>query len=184
VLAFDLDPGPGTNILHCCEVALRLRALFDALELRTYAKTSGSKGLQVYVPLNVEITYELTKAAAKQIAELLEAQTPATVVSRMARAARHGKVLVDWGQNTEHKSMACVYSVRAKATPTVSTPISWREVEGAIDAGDPSQLSFEMTDVLERVKEYGDLFAPVLSTCQDLVGQARRTSMAIRGATS
>jgi bifunctional non-homologous end joining protein LigD len=184
VLAFDLDPGPGRNILDCCEVALRLRELFDTLGLSTYPKTSGSKGLQLYVPLNVEITYELTKAAARQIAELLEAQTPAAVVSRMARAARTGKVLIDWAQNTEHKSMACVYSVRAKATPTVSTPISWPEVADAVGAGDPDQLRFEMPDVLERVKECGDLFAPVLSCCQDLVGQARRTSMAVRGGTS
>jgi bifunctional non-homologous end joining protein LigD len=181
VLAFDLDPGAGTNILHCCEIALRLRELFDVLELVAYPKTSGSKGLQLYVPLNIEVTYEVTKRGARQIAELLEDETPAAVVSRMARAARAGKVLIDWSQNTEHKSMVSVYSVRAKAKPTVSTPLSWREVEDAVDAGAPERLSFEMADVLERVEERGDLFAPVLTRRQDLVGQARKTSIAIGG---
>jgi bifunctional non-homologous end joining protein LigD len=181
VLAFDLDPGAGTNILHCCEIALRLRELFDVLELVAYPKTSGSKGLQLYVPLNIEVTYEVTKRGARQIAELLEEETPAAVVSRMARAARAGKVLIDWSQNTEHKSMVSVYSVRAKAKPTVSTPLSWREIEDAVDAGAPERLSFEMADVLERVEERGDLFAPVLTRRQDLVGQARKTSIAIGG---
>ena len=184
VLAFDLDPGPGTNILHCCEVALRLRELFEALELITYPRTSGSKGLQLYVPLNIDVTYEVTKQGARQIAELLEEQAPAAVVSRMARAARTGKVLIDWSQNTEHKSMVCVYSVRAKARPTVSTPLSWREVEDAVDAGEPERLSFEMADVIERVKERGDVFAPVLTRRQDLVRQARKTSIAIGGGAS
>jgi bifunctional non-homologous end joining protein LigD len=184
VLAFDLDPGPGTNILHCCEIGLRLRALFDALKMASYPKTSGSKGLQLYVPLNTEITYELTKPAARQIAELLEEQTPGAVVSRMARAVRRGRVLIDWSQNTEHKSMVCVYSVRARATPTVSTPVTWQEVEDAVDTGDSARLSFEMAEVLERVKHHGDLFAPVLTISQDLVAQARRTSIAIGGGAS
>jgi bifunctional non-homologous end joining protein LigD len=184
VLAFDLDPGPGTNILHCCEVALRLRELFEAMQLVTYPKTSGSKGLQLYLPLNVEITYEYTKRGARQVAELLEAQAPDAVVSRVARSARAGKVLIDWGQNTEHKSMVCAYSVRAKARPTVSTPLEWQEVEEAVDAGRAEQLSFEMADVLARVKERGDLFAPVLTRRQDLVAQARKTSIAIGGGAS
>jgi bifunctional non-homologous end joining protein LigD len=181
VLALDLDPGPRTNILHCCDVALRLRELFDTLDLATYPKTSGSKGLQLYVPLNTEVSYEITKPAARQIADLLEEETPGSVVSRMARDARIGKVLIDWSQNTEHKSTVCVYSVRAKATPTVSTPVTWGEVEAAVDAGEPEQLSFEMAEVLERVRHHGDLFAPVLTKRQDLVGQVRRTSIAIGG---
>jgi bifunctional non-homologous end joining protein LigD len=184
VVAFDLDPGPRTNILHCCEVALRLRELFAAMELLTYPKTSGSKGLQLYLPLNVEITYEFTKRGARQVAEMLEAQAPDAVASRVARSARAGKVLIDWGQNTEHKSMVCAYSVRAKARPTVSTPLDWQEVQDAVDAGRPEQLSFEMADVLERVKERGDLFAPVLTRRQDLVSQARKTSIAIGGGAS
>jgi bifunctional non-homologous end joining protein LigD len=175
VLAFDLDPGEGAGILECCEVALRLRELFDGLRLQCHAKTSGSKGIQVYVPLNTEISYDLTKPASRRIAELLELQTPGRVVSRMAKALRRGKVLVDWSQNTEHKSMVCAYSVRAKQRPTVSTPLRWEEIEDAHGAGDPSALHFEMEDVLDRVATYGDLFAPVLECRQDLAGQLART---------
>jgi bifunctional non-homologous end joining protein LigD len=166
VIAFDLDPGPGTNILHCCEVALRLRELFSRLAMNVYAKTSGSKGLQLYVPLDDEAAYSVTKPASRRIAEALEGETPQSVVSRMARSERAGRVLIDWSQNTEHKSMVCAYSVRAKQRPTVSTPLGWPEIEGALDAGDPDQLRFEMDAVLERVREFGDLFAPVLSERQ------------------
>ena len=169
VIAFDLDPGPGTNILHCGEVALRLRELFARAGLTALPKTSGSKGLQVYLPLNASgVSYAITKPASRRIAELLERQTPDAVVSRMARAARAGKVFVDWSQNTEHKSMVCAYSVRAKARPTVSTPVSWNEIEQAIDAGDPARLSFEAAEVLERIAELGDLFAPVMRLRQEL----------------
>jgi bifunctional non-homologous end joining protein LigD len=168
-IAFDLDPGPGTSIVECCQVGLRLREMFDRLGLESFAKTSGSKGLQVYVPLNAgDVTYEATKPVARRIAELLEAETPDRVVSRMARSLREGKVLVDWSQNTEHKSMVCAYSVRAKERPTVSTPVTWEEVEAAVDSGDASRLAFETGDVLERVERDGDLFAPVLTLCQDL----------------
>jgi bifunctional non-homologous end joining protein LigD len=170
-LAFDLDPGEGAGILDCCEVALRLRDLLGGVGLQTLAKTSGSKGLQVYVPLNSEVTYEDTKPISHRIAELLEEQTPDKVVSRMAKSARAGKVLVDWSQNTEHKSMVCAYSVRAKQRPTVSTPLTWAEVEQASDA---ESLSFEMADVLERVAQHGDLFAPVLRTTQELSTAAAR----------
>jgi bifunctional non-homologous end joining protein LigD len=168
VLALDLDPGEGVGLLHCCEVALRLRELFTGVGLHSLPKTSGSKGLQVYVPLNTDVSYATTKPAARAIAEMLAAQTPDAVVSRMAKALRAGKVLVDWSQNTEHKSMVCVYSVRAKQRPTVSTPLIWDEVEHAVDAGDAESLVFEMDDVVERVAERGDLFAPVLETRQAL----------------
>jgi bifunctional non-homologous end joining protein LigD len=168
VIAFDLDPGEGVDILPCCEIALELRELFAGLELRSFGKTSGSKGLQVYIPLNGEATYAETKPVSRAIAELLEARSPEMVVSRMARDLRRGKVLVDWSQNTEHKSMVCVYSVRAKQRPTVSTPVTWDEVEDALDGGDPEALVFEMPGVLERVAEHGDLFAPVLSISQRL----------------
>jgi bifunctional non-homologous end joining protein LigD len=167
-LAFDLDPGEGVGILECCEVALRLRELFAGVGLRSYAKTSGSKGLQVYVPLNTDVGYAATKPLSRSIAELLEAAAPDAVVSRMARSLRPGKVLVDWSQNTEHKSMVCAYSVRAKQRPTVSTPVGWDELEGALDAGDRDALSFEMADVLERAAELGDMFAPVLTDRQEL----------------
>jgi bifunctional non-homologous end joining protein LigD len=180
-LAFDLDPGDGVDVLGCAEVALLLRDVLDGIGLEACVKTSGSKGLQVYAPLNGDDTYATTKPVARAIAETMEGQWPQQVVSRMARRLRPGKVLIDWSQNTEHKSMVSVYSVRAKARPTVSTPLSWREVEDAVDAGAPEQLSFEMADVLKRVEEHADLFAPVLTRRQDVVGQARKTSIAIGG---
>jgi bifunctional non-homologous end joining protein LigD len=131
--------------------------------LRSHVKTSGGKGLQVYVALDGTATYAETKPVARTVAEVLEAQTPDRVVSRMARSLRAGKVLIDWSQNTEHKSMVCVYSVRAKERPTVSTPLRWAEVEAALHRGDAAALVFEMGAVLERVAEHGDLFAPVLT---------------------
>jgi bifunctional non-homologous end joining protein LigD len=170
VAAFDLDPGAGVGLAECCEVALRLRELLADAGLQCFPKTSGSKGLQVYAPLNSQVTYVASKPFARAVAELLEQQTPDRVVSRMARALRGGKVLVDWGQNTEHKSMVCAYSVRAKARPTISTPLTWDEV-----AGDAAPLVFEMPAVLDRLAEYGDLFAPVLELEQQLpdLGQPR-----------
>jgi bifunctional non-homologous end joining protein LigD len=158
-MAFDLDPGEGVGVLECGAVALRLRELFADAGRDAFVKTSGSKGLQVYIPLARGITYAETKPAARSVAEGLERERPDAVVSRMAKALRPGKVLVDWSQNTEHKSMVCAYSVRAKPRPTVSTPITWTELEDAIGAGAPGRLVFEMGDVLERVAEHGDLFA-------------------------
>jgi bifunctional non-homologous end joining protein LigD len=167
-IAFDLDPGPGAGRLECAEVALRVRALLGDLGLRGWAKTSGGKGLQVYVPLDGTATYAETKPVARTVAEILEAQTPDRVVSRMARSLRAGKVLVDWSQNTEHKSTVCAYSVRAKERPTVSTPLRWSEIEAAVELGDAGALVFEMGAVLERVAEHGDVFAPVLAGRQSL----------------
>src|SRR3954453_19188619 len=167
-IAFDLDPGPGAGLLECADVALRVRALLAELGLDAWPKTSGGKGLQVYVPLDGTATYAQTKPVARTVAEVLEAQTPERVVSRMARSLRAGKVLVDWSQNTEHKSMVCAYSVRAKQRPTVSTPLMWAEVEAAVDGGDAGGLVFEMGAVLERVTAHGDLFAPVLTERQPL----------------
>ncbi len=167
-MAFDLDPGEGVGVLECAEVALRLRELFADTGRDTLVKTSGSKGLQVYVPLAGGVTYAETKPASRAVAEGLERERPDAVVSRMAKALRSGKVLVDWSQNTEHKSMVCAYSVRAKRRPTVSTPIAWAELEAAIDRGDPARLVFEMGDVLERLDAQGDLFEPVLTLRQEL----------------
>src|SRR4051812_1558861 len=171
-LAFDLDPGPGTGIAECCQVGLRLRDMFGRLDMRSFPKTSGSKGLQVYVPLNCDVTYAETKPVSRRIAELLEAETPDRVVSRMARSLREGKVLVDWSQNTEHKSMVCAYSVRAKERPTVSTPVSWDAVEAVARGEDPESLVFDIADVRARVERDGDLFADVLTLQQDLRGLA------------
>jgi bifunctional non-homologous end joining protein LigD len=180
-LTFDLDPGEGVGMLECCEVGLRVRELLAGVGLRSLAKTSGSKGLQVYVPLNPEAAYSQTKPLAKAIAELLERATPDAVVSRMAKSLRTGRVLVDWSQNTEHKSMVCAYSVRAKERPTVSAPVGWDEIEAAVDAGDADALVFEMDDVLERVADRGDLFEPVLTLQQPLLAPA---SSPTRGSTS
>jgi bifunctional non-homologous end joining protein LigD len=162
MMVFDLDPGAPAGMAECRQVGLWLREIFEPLGLRSFPKTSGSKGLQVYVPLNSpDVTYDDTKPFAKAVAELLEKQHPELVVSRMAKDLRPGKVLVDWSQNDEHKTTVCVYSLRAKDRPTVSTPVTWEEVE----AGDPS---FEQQEVLERVARDGDLFAPVLTLTQEL----------------
>ncbi len=169
MLVFDLDPGEPATIVECCEVGLRLQAMFENLGLECFAKTSGSKGLQLYVPLNTSaITFEHTKQFAKAVAELLELEEPDLVVSRMTKARRTGKVLIDWSQNDHRKTTVCVYSLRARERPTVSTPVEWQEVRATLDAGDPACLSFEAGEVLERVAERGDLFAPVLSLVQEL----------------
>lgn len=168
VLAFDLDPGPPADILLCCEVGLVLKGMFDALKLKCFPKTSGSKGLQVYVPLNTPTTYEKTKAFAHSMARTMEAHMPDKVVSKMQKNLRTGKVLVDWSQNDDHKTTVNVYSLRAKAHPTVSTPVTWAEVETAVKKKDPRLLMFESGDVLKRVKKVGDLFAPVLTLKQKL----------------
>jgi len=168
VLAFDLDPGAPADILDCCRVGLRLRELFDGIGLESFPKTSGSKGLQVYVPLNGDATYERTKPFAHAVAQALERNDPGLVVSRMAKNLRKGKVLVDWSQNDEHKTTVSVYSLRARERPTVSTPVSWEEVERALEQEDRDSLSFEASEVIERVNDRGDLFAPVLELTQEL----------------
>jgi bifunctional non-homologous end joining protein LigD len=168
VLAFDLDPGAPAAILDCCRVGLRLRELFSGVGLESFPKTSGSKGLQVYVPLNSEVTYDETKPFARAVAQALERNDPDLVVSRMAKNLRKGKVLVDWSQNDEHKTTVAVYSLRARERPTVSTPLGWDEVERALSDEDPGSLTFEADQVLERVAERGDLFSPVLELTQEL----------------
>jgi bifunctional non-homologous end joining protein LigD len=168
VLAFDLDPGPPADILDCCRVALRLRELFGHFEVECFPKTSGSKGLQVYVPLNTTVGYEETKPLARAIAQLLEKQTPKEVVSKMKKAERKGKVFVDWSQNHETKTTIAVYSLRARERPTASTPVTWDEVERALDRDDAGSLVFEAADVLKRVEKHGDLFASVLELKQQL----------------
>jgi bifunctional non-homologous end joining protein LigD len=168
VLAFDLDPGPPADVVDCCRVALRLRELFGHFDVESFPKTSGSKGMQVYVPLNGKDHYDTTKPFAKAIAQLLEKQTPDLVVSKMKKVEREGKVFVDWSQNHRSKTTIAVYSLRARERPTVSTPISWEEVEAAAESGDGSELVFETGDVLERIEEHGDLFAPVLELKQEL----------------
>lgn len=165
-LAFDLDPGPPAGIRECCAVALRVRQLFGGLGLQSFAKTSGSKGVQVYVPLNSEITYDTAKPFAHAVAQALEQAEPELVVSRMTKKLRVGKVLVDWSQNTRSKTTIAAYSLRARERPTVSTPITWGEVEAG--AAGKDELRFDAPDVLERIAQHGDLFAPVLELRQQL----------------
>ncbi len=169
VLVFDFDPGPPADVLDCCRVALRLRELFGHFEVECFPKTSGSKGLQVYVPLNTDgASYDETKPFAKAIAQLLEKQTPDLVVSKMKKVERKGKVFVDWSQNHRRKTTIAVYSLRARERPTVSTPVTWEEVEHAAESDDAGSLVFEAADVLERIDVHGDLFAPVLDLKQAL----------------
>ena len=167
-IAFDLDPGRPADIVLCCKVGLWLKHLFDALHMESFAKTSGSKGLQVYVPINSAVTYEKTKAFSHAIAELLESQSPDSVVSNMQKSRRSGKVLVDWSQNDDHKTTVSVYSLRAKDFPTVSTPVTWEEVEAVVRKRKATDLSFTSKEVLKRVEKTGDIFAPVLSLKQKL----------------
>ncbi len=169
-LAFDLDPGAPADIISCCDVAMAIRDIFDALHLESFPKTSGSKGLQVYVPLNSPVTYERTKAFALSVAERLTREMPGTVVSRMQRSLRKGKVFVDWSQNDSHKTTICVYSLRAKERPTVSTPVTWDEIAMARNKKRADLLTFESGDVLERVQRFGDLFEPALKLKQKLPG--------------
>jgi bifunctional non-homologous end joining protein LigD len=170
-VVFDLDPGAPAGIVECCRVAGLLRATFAGVGLQSFAKTSGSKGLQVYIPLNHSgASYEQTKPFAKAVAELLEQAEPELVVSRMTRARRTGKVLIDWSQNDPRKTTVCAYSLRAGERPTASTPLEWEEVESTRDTGEELPLAFEATDVLARVADRGDLFAPALSLVQELPG--------------
>jgi len=173
MLVFDLDPGAPANLVECCRVGLWVRATFAELGLEAYAKTSGSKGLQVYVPLNTPVTYDQTKPFAKEMARQLEQQRPDMVVSDMKKALRVGKVFVDWSQNDDYKTTVCVYSLRAKERPTVSTPVTWEEVERCLKQDDVTLLAFESEDVLERVAKHGDLFAPVLKQKQKLPSLAK-----------
>jgi bifunctional non-homologous end joining protein LigD len=167
-IAFDLDPGPPADIVLCCKVALWLKGTFDALQMESFAKTSGSKGMQIYIPINSAVTYEKTKAFSRAIGELLESKSPETVVSKMQKSLRSGKVLVDWSQNDDHKTTVNVYSLRAKDYPTVSTPVTWDEVETVVRRRNATFLNFESREVLKRVQKMGDIFAPVLSLRQKL----------------
>ncbi len=167
-LVFDLDPGPPATIVQCCQVGVWVRTLFESMGLEAYPKTSGSKGLQVYVPLHTPTSYEETKPFAKEIARLLERRYPDRVVSEMKKVLRTNKVFVDWSQNDQYKTTICVYSLRAKERPTASTPITWEEVENCLKKADPDLLVFDSAAVLQRADKHGDLYEPVLSQKQRL----------------
>jgi bifunctional non-homologous end joining protein LigD len=184
MMVFDLDPGLPANIVQCCQVAFWLREIFERFGLQSFPKTSGSKGLQIYVPLNSPISYDETKPFAHALARLLEDEHRELVVSDMKKALRTGKVLVDWSQNDEHKTTIAVYSLRARERPTVSTPVSWDEVEQAFKKKDAELLRFEAEQVLKRVEKIGDLFAPVLELKQKLpklAGIQEAKAKAIKG---
>ena len=174
-IVFDLDPGEPAGLVQCCEVGLILRETFERLGLACFAKTSGSKGLQVYLPLNTRATYEQTKPFARAVADALAAQRPGLVVSNMKKSLRGGKVLVDWSQNDPHKTTVCVYSLRARERPTVSMPVSWEEVRESSRRKDPGLLTFEADKALRRVEERSDLFAPLLDLKQKLPRMTARS---------
>jgi bifunctional non-homologous end joining protein LigD len=168
MIVFDLDPGPPANVVQCAQVGLWVREIFDHFGLQSFPKTSGSKGMQIYVPLNTKTSYEQTKSFAHAIARLLEQEHPDLVVSDMKKAVRTNKVFVDWSQNDEHKTTVSVYSLRAREHPTVSAPVTWEEVEQTLKKKDAARLVFEAKDVLARVEKLGDLFEPVLKLKQKL----------------
>jgi bifunctional non-homologous end joining protein LigD len=168
-IAFDLDPGEGADIFTCAEVAFILRELFERLNLESFPKVSGSKGLQLYVPLNTPVTYDATQPFAKTVAELLEKEHPDLIVSQMPKALRKGRVLIDWSQNSQSKTTVCVYSLRGKRDePFVSMPVSWRELQKAHRDKDRDALFFRPDAAIQRLTKLGDLFEPVLTMKQKL----------------
>jgi bifunctional non-homologous end joining protein LigD len=167
-MVFDLDPGAPASLVECCRVGLLVKELFDDLDVQVVAKTSGGKGLQLYVPLDTAVDYDRTKSFSRTVAQLLERRHPKLVVSHMAKELRTGKVFIDWSQNDEHKTTVSVYSLRARERPTVSTPVTWDEVTEVAEGGDPDLLRFEAAAVLDRVARLGDLFRPVLDLQQEL----------------
>ena len=168
MMVFDLDPGAPADIVQCCQVGLWLRDLLAKAKLKSFAKTSGSKGLQIYVPLNTPVTFDQTKDVARRLAQHLEREHPDLVTSKMLKALRKAKVFVDWSQNDQHKTTICVYSLRAKDEPTVSTPVTWKEVESCAKKKKPGLLKFRSNQAVARVKKLGDLFEPVEKLKQKL----------------
>lgn len=174
-MVFDCDPGEGANILHCARVALMLREVLQELGLESYVKVSGSKGLQVYVPLNSAITYDETQPLAKGLAELMAQREPKLIVAQMPKRLRTKKVFIDWSQNAEYKTTVGVYSLRAKThRPYVSVPVEWTELKNALDNKDAEALFFTPAQTIERVAARGDLFKPVLKQVQKLPSELRR----------
>jgi bifunctional non-homologous end joining protein LigD len=168
MVVFDLDPGPPANVIQCCEVALLVRDHVKSMGLQSFVKVSGSKGMQLYIPLHTPVTYDETKPFAHKLSVDLEMEHRKLIVSKMRKDLRVGKVLIDWSQNDDHKTTVCVYSLRAKREPYVSTPVTWKEVEEGVDHRKPERLFFTTDQALERVDRLGDLFAPVLKLKQKL----------------
>lgn len=168
-MVFDLDPGDKANILHCASVSLILRDILQKLRLKSYIKTSGKKGLHVYVPLNSKgITFKDTKKFSKAVAGMMQKEYPDLVTSKMAKEYRKGKVFINWAQNDSKKTMICVYSLRAVKKPTVSFPLSWKELERLAKRGDPEKFHIIYSEAIKRVKKNGDLFKDMLTKKQRL----------------
>ena len=168
MMVFDLDPGAPADIVQCCQVGLWLRDLLGKMKLKSFAKTSGSKGLQVYVPLNTSVTYDQTKDLSRALAQYFEVEHADLVTSSMSKAVRKAKVFVDWSQNDEHKTTICVYSLRAREEPTVSTPVTWDEVADCLKKKKADLLKFCSDKVITRVEKLGDLFESVEKLKQKL----------------
>src|SRR5689334_9598368 len=174
-VAFDLDPGEGTDVLTCVTVAFWLKEVFDAQGLESFAKVSGSKGMQVYVPLNTAVTYAQTQPFARGVAQRLGREHPELVISEMAKAKRHGKVFIDWSQNSDFKTTVAVYSLRAKRSePYVSMPVTWDELRRAVRRGDIASLTFDPEAALARLAKVGDLWAEVLTRKQKLPREPKK----------
>jgi len=167
-LVFDLDPGAPATVVECCRVALLIRTLGEQVGLEFWPKTSGSKGLQLYAPLNGRAGFDRTKEFAHAVATRLEREHPELIVTTVKREVRDGRVLIDWSQNAPMRTTVNVYSLRARERPTVSTPVSWREVERTAREGDPEALVFDWRAALDRIERHGDLFQPVLKRRQSL----------------
>ena len=168
MMVFDLDPGAPADIVQCCQVGLWLRDLLVKIKLKSFVKTSGSKGLQVYVPLNTSVTFDQTKDLSRALARHLEGEHGNLVTSNMSKSVRKGRVFVDWSQNDEHKTTICVYSLRARGEPTVSTPVTWDEVANCLKKKKVDLLKFRSDKVIARIEKSGDLFAPVEKLKQKL----------------
>src|SRR5438552_1673912 len=168
MMVFDLDPGAPADVVQCCQVGLWLRDLLGEMKLKSFVKTSGSKGLQVYVPLNTSVTFDQTKDLSRALARHLERHHGNVATSNMSKSVRKGKVFVDWSQNDEHKTTICVYSLRAKEEPTVSTPVTWPEVENCLKKKRTELLRFRSDQTLARIEKHGDLFEPVETLKQKL----------------
>ena len=168
LIVFDLDPGPNQTILDCASMALEMRMMLGSLKLQAFAKTSGNKGLHLYIPLNTPTSYEATTPFARAVAQLFEKQHPKQIVSNMRKDLREGKIFIDWSQNSRHKTTVAPYSLRASPSPAVSTPVAWDELESALKKKDPELLRFSLAQVVSRLEKQGDLFKPVYRLRQKL----------------
>jgi bifunctional non-homologous end joining protein LigD len=167
-MVFDLDPGAPASMIDCLRLGLKLQKLLAGYELKCFAKTSGSKGLHLYVPLNSTVTFEQTKSFARMVAARLEKQDPEGVTATMSKALRAGKIFVDWSQNDRHKTTVCAFSLRALSSPTVSTPISWAEVKSVEKSGDATKLVFDPAAVLKRLAKGNNSFTEIPTLKQKL----------------